>query len=70
MAGPRLNLRAVRRGLQSIQIDLSAFSAVFPTKVGIQIHPVSWQGFTWAPTFVGETEEKPASSVEIDSSFR
>jgi hypothetical protein len=33
-------------------------TAVFPTKVGIQIHPEPLVGFIWAPTFVGETEEK------------
>jgi hypothetical protein len=29
--------------------------AVFPAKAGTQIHPERLVGFTWAPTFVGET---------------
>jgi hypothetical protein len=32
---------------------------VFPAKAGTQIHPKRLVGFTWAPTFVGETEIKP-----------
>jgi hypothetical protein len=43
-------------------IGFSAFTAAFPTKVGIQIHPAPWQRFTWAPTFVGETDKEQASA--------
>jgi len=30
----------------------------FPAKAGIQIHQERFVGFTWAPAFAGETEEK------------
>jgi hypothetical protein len=32
-------------------------TSTFPAKAGIQVHPERQQGFTWAPTFVGETDE-------------
>ena len=33
---------------------------VFPAKAGIQIHPERLGGFTWAPAFAGETDERQA----------
>ena len=72
MAGPRLSSKLVSMSL--IQADqangFSAFTTAFPTKVGIQIHPAPWQGFTWAPTFVGETEEEQADAGSSDPNFR
>jgi len=31
-------------------------TAVFPTKVGTQVHPERLVGFTWAPACAGEAE--------------
>jgi hypothetical protein len=42
-------------GARLLYMEASDSNAVFPAKAGIQIHPERLVGFTWAPTFVGET---------------
>jgi hypothetical protein len=37
-------------------------TAVFPAKAGTQIHPERLVGFTWAPAFIGQTEEGSGDS--------
>jgi hypothetical protein len=38
----------------------------FPAKAGIQIQPERLAGFTWAPTFVGETGKEGRDTMEAN----